>query len=95
MVPGTYDVTSLISELNAQSSAFNILFEYNPLTLKVSISHTSSVPFLILNSSTITGILGFNTTYNYDDISAIHISNTVVSVNNTYDYIHITTDIVE
>jgi len=39
--------------------------------------------------------LGFNATYNYDDISEIHVSNTVVSINNTYDYIHITTDIVE
>ena len=54
-----------------------------------------ATPFVLLKSSTIVGILGFNATYNYDDISEVHVSNTVVSINNTYDYIHITTDIVE
>lgn len=39
-------------------------------------------------------ILGFTPQYDYNNLAIVHVSNSVVKVSSTYDYIHITADIV-
>lgn len=40
-------------------------------------------------------ILGFTPQYDFSNLAIVQISNSVVKINNTYDYIHITTDLVQ
>ena len=95
ITPGTYNITSLINSLNALGAVSNTNFFYDPLTLKISITNLDSIPFQIQASSTMLFILGFTSQYNFDDLAIVHISNSVVKINNTYDYIHITMDLVQ
>lgn len=45
ITPGIYNITELLLALNASGAIFNILFEYDPKTLKITITDTTSTPF--------------------------------------------------
>ena len=59
ITPGIYNITDLLIALNASGVIFNISFSYDPKTLKITITDTTSTPFLINQTSTIASILGF------------------------------------
>ena len=47
ITPGIYNITDLLIALNASGVIFNISFGYDPKTLKITITDTTSTPFLI------------------------------------------------
>jgi hypothetical protein len=56
---------------------------------------TNINPFRIEASSTLLNALGFTPTYDFNQIQLTHVSNSVVTLGNSYSYIHVTTDLVK
>ena len=93
---GTYNITQLINTLNGAWEVENIQFAYDSGTLKVTVQNMDALPFKIHKPlCTMSAVLGFTTQFNYDSEQITHTSNSVVKLNNLYDFVHINVDIVQ
>ena len=93
---GTYNITSLISALNVIWNPLRIDFGYDPATLKVSIVEMDGVPFKINKElATLSTALGFTESFAYESEQIQFDSNSIVRLNNIYDFVHINIDIVQ
>jgi len=92
---GTYNIGQLIITLNSVWLPEDIQFAYDSGTLKVSVQEMNALPFKIDKfTCSMSGALGFTSQFNYQSEQITHTSNSVVKLNNLYDFVHINIDIV-
>ena len=96
LTTGTYNTTTLMSQLNTLWNPLNITFLYDPSTLKVTITDTTSTPFEINKElCNIRSVIGFTAGFDYNSEQIIFESDSIVRLNNVYDYIHVNLNVVQ